>query len=241
MRTVLLYLLIALTNLIGGGALLAWLVFLYSGSFGLFDLAVSESSKLALDVALSLLFFLQHSLMVRGWFRERLGRLVPTHYHGALFTIVSGALLLAVVLFWQESAHSIVDIQGPARLLVRALFVAAFLGFVWGNRSLGAFDMFGVEPIKEKLGRARPLNTDLTIRGPYRWVRHPLYTLSLTMIWCCPEVTADRLIHNVIWTVWIFIGAVFEGRDLARRFGDDYRRYQQTVPMLIPRSLRPLV
>lgn len=241
MRTILLYLLIALTNIIGGGALLAWLVFLYSGPFGLFDLAASEFSRLAIDVALSLLFFLQHSLMVRGWYRRRLARVVPTSYHGALFTIISGAFLLVVVLFWQQSVHSIVDIQGPARLLVRALFVAAFFSFVWGVRTLGAFDMFGVEPIKEKLGRARPLNTDLTIRGPYRWVRHPLYTLSLTMIWSCPDITADRLIHNVIWTAWIFTGALFEGRDLVRQFGDDYRRYQQRVPMLIPRSIRPLV
>jgi protein-S-isoprenylcysteine O-methyltransferase Ste14 len=54
------------------------------------------------------------------------------------------------------------------------------------------------------------------------------------MIWACPAVTTDRLMFNLLWSLWIVMGAQFEERDLISRFGGDYRRYQQCVPMLIP-------
>jgi hypothetical protein len=54
-------------------------------------------------------------------------------------------------------------------------------------------------------------------------------------------ITVDRLLHNTLWTLWIVIGATLEERDLVDCFGQSYRSYQQTVPMLVPNSLRPLM
>jgi len=80
-----------------------------------------------------------------------------------------------------------------------------------------------------------------TVRGPYRWVRHPLYLFCLLMIWAYPHMTMDRVLFNVLFTVWIVVGTVLEERDLVVAFGDSYREYQRKVPMLLPRSLRPMV
>jgi protein-S-isoprenylcysteine O-methyltransferase Ste14 len=44
----------------------------------------------------------------------------------------------------------------------------------------------------------------------------------------------DRLLFNVLWTVWMVAGTRWEEKDLAGEFGDDYRSYQRTVPMLLP-------
>ena len=74
----------------------------------------------------------------------------------------------------------------------------------------------------------------LAIRGPYRWVRHPLYSLFLVLLWVCPDITADRLLLNTLFTAWIVLGTVLEERDLARDLGDPYRAYQRQVPMLVP-------
>jgi protein-S-isoprenylcysteine O-methyltransferase Ste14 len=38
-------------------------------------------------------------------------------------------------------------------------------------------------------------------------------------------------------TIYILIGLYFEERDLVRHFGDAYREYQRTTPMLIPLPL----
>jgi protein-S-isoprenylcysteine O-methyltransferase Ste14 len=73
-----------------------------------------------------------------------------------------------------------------------------------------------------------------TVRGPYRWVRHPLYFFCLLMIWSCPDLSLDRLLHNVLWTAWIVVGSVLEERDLVASFGEEYSNYKREVPMLIP-------
>jgi protein-S-isoprenylcysteine O-methyltransferase Ste14 len=61
----------------------------------------------------------------------------------------------------------------------------------------------------------------------------------ILMIWSCPNLTIDRLLFNVLWTLWIVIGSIFEERDLIAEFGDTYREYQKQVPMLIPRWIWP--
>ncbi len=72
------------------------------------------------------------------------------------------------------------------------------------------------------------------MKGPYLWVRHPLYFFSLVMIWANPHFSYDRLLFNIMWTVWIIIGTMLEERDLVADFGDGYRDYQKRVPMLMP-------
>ena len=72
------------------------------------------------------------------------------------------------------------------------------------------------------------------VRGPYRWVRHPLYSGILVLLWTNPDITTDRFLFNVLWSAWI-VGATFlEERDLLREFGAQYRAYQKYVPMLLP-------
>ena len=99
-----------------------------------------------------------------------------------------------------------------------------------------------VTPALGAIGNRKPAGAaPLIVRGPYRWVRHPLYLVSLIIIWFGPIFTADRLLHNLLWSLWIVIGATLEEKDLVDCFGDAYRDYQQTVPMLIPKSVQPLV
>jgi protein-S-isoprenylcysteine O-methyltransferase Ste14 len=43
----------------------------------------------------------------------------------------------------------------------------------------------------------------------------------------------DRLLFNLLWTVWMVIGSYLEKIDLVAEFGDAYQEYQEKVPMLI--------
>ncbi|MCE5274564.1 MAG: hypothetical protein LLG43_05445 [Deltaproteobacteria bacterium] len=56
----------------------------------------------------------------------------------------------------------------------------------------------------------------------------------LVMIRSCPDLTADRLLFDVLWSAWIFGATRLEEHDLVRDFGNQYREYQARVPMLIP-------
>jgi protein-S-isoprenylcysteine O-methyltransferase Ste14 len=124
--------------------------------------------------------------------------------------------------------------------MARAVYLFGMAGFVWGVRSLRSFDAFGAGTIRAHLKGKPPRPTRFVVRGPYRWVRHPLYLFSLMLIWSSPDVTTDRLLFNALFTVWIFAGSRLEERDLVAELGDAYRRYQREVPMLIPWRLRPV-
>jgi protein-S-isoprenylcysteine O-methyltransferase Ste14 len=45
---------------------------------------------------------------------------------------------------------------------------------------------------------------------------------------------SGHLLFAVMWTAWIYIGALLEERDLIAEFGDRYRQYRRQVPILIP-------
>jgi len=219
----------------GYGSLLAMLVFLYFAPPTIVDLGLDNSSVLAFDSILSLAFFVQHSGMVRKRFRRFVSTWLSARYDRAFYTIVSGTVLLAVLVLWQKSRYIVITVDGPARWLMRAGFISTVLLFYWGTRSLHDFDTLGLRPIARYLrGRAAPAPVPFTVSGPYRWVRHPLYLFTIIMIWTCPDVSADRLLFNVLWTIWILFGIVLEERDLVAEFGEPYRVYQRRVPMLVP-------
>lgn len=57
------------------------------------------------------------------------------------------------------------------------------------------------------------------------------------MIWAHPDVTVDRLIFAILWTMWVVLGTILEERDLANEIGDEYLDYKSKVPMLIPYNI----
>ncbi|MGE5344880.1 MAG: methyltransferase family protein [Acidithiobacillales bacterium] len=186
------------------------------------------------DAALSFAFFIQHSGMVRRPFRERLARTIPPRYHGAVYSIASGAVLTLVVLLWQRSEIRYFELRGFPLFVSRALSAFAGAVFVWSALALKNFDPLGLGPIRAHLRGRTYRPPGFVVRGPYRWVRHPLYSCVIVLIWSSPELTADRFLFDLLWTAWISVGAVLEERDLVAEFGDSYRDYRRRVPMLVP-------
>ncbi len=224
-----------LTGVLGAGSLVLFGVFLLSGAFGLVKLGLGDRNALLLDAALSLVFFLQHSMMVRRSFRARLGRVLPDNTHGVVYTLASAVALLLLVGLWQRTTASIYAAAGATWVLIAAVLALCFAGVLWGIRSLREFDAFGIQAF---LSRARPDEAPppkLAIAGPYRFIRHPFYAFGIVAFWAAPELSLDRLLLNCAFTGWIVLGAVLEERDLVSVFGEEYRRYQRTVPMFLPR------
>lgn len=225
---------LSIAAFIGIASFMSFLFFLYAGSSNWVTLDLSEAGILGFNSLLCLAFFLQHSGMIRRSFRRRLAGLIPPHFQGATYTVASGLVLLVFVAFWQGSDTILFEARGLWKALMRALFFLSILGTCWGIWALRSIDMFGLDPILKHV-RSRPAPTiPFTVRGPYRWVRHPLYLFMIVLFWCGPIMTTDRLLFNALWTIWIVVGTVLEERDLADDFGEAYRDYQSKVPMLIP-------
>ncbi|HEY0409015.1 MAG TPA: isoprenylcysteine carboxylmethyltransferase family protein [Candidatus Dormibacteraeota bacterium] len=83
-------------------------------------------------------------------------------------------------------------------------------------------------------GSGLPLRTD----GPYRVTRHPIYTGMLGML------VGTALLGGVgRWAVVLAVGVVYaavkiraEERLLGAEFPEDYPRYRERVPQLVPAS-----
>lgn len=234
--------LVAAAVIFGGGGMLAWLAFLLMGPLALLNFELGPVGRLLVDLCLCLLFFMQHSIMVRRRFRLWLTRGVHADLHGALYASASGVCLLLLTGLWQPVGAPLWTPGASVRWILTGIFLAAGIAAWWGARALGDFDALGIRPAMRVSPRA-PVGATVpfTVRGPYRWVRHPLYLFSLIIIWSGPVFTVDRLMHNALWTIWIAIGAALEERDLLACFGDGYRSYRRRVPMLLPRSVKPLV
>jgi protein-S-isoprenylcysteine O-methyltransferase Ste14 len=228
------HLVLILSAAIGISALIAFTLFLFTGPWKILVLYMDTRAVLAFDLCLSMAFFAQHSGMIRQSFQAWFGRIAPEYFHGATFSIASGICLYCVIVFWQTSELTLVTASGTLRTGMRAMFLAALGGIIWSNLVLHSFDIFGLRAIRCQLrGMAQPAAA-FTERGPYRWVRHPQYFCILVMIWSQPDLTADRLLFNVLWSTWITVGTILEERDLTATIGQQYQEYQSRVPMLIP-------
>lgn len=226
------YAMMALAVVLGVGSVA---LFAAMGPLTFVRMGWPESKVLVWDAALSLAFFLQHSGMVRRPIRARLAPFIAPRHQGAVYAIASGVALTLVVLLWRRSETHLLVLQGAPLWIARACAVLAVAVFVRSAYVLGPlFDPLGLVPIKAHLRGRVNYPSAFVVRGPYRWVRHPLYSSILALIWCNPDVTADRLLFNVLWTAWICAATVLEEADLVTDFGDAYRDYQRKIPMLVP-------
>lgn len=228
------YILIYSAIFFGWSSLAAFAAFLFFGALSVVNFGMNDETTILFDTVLSLLFFTQHSILVRKSFRLWITGFMPGEYYRAFYAITSGIVLLVTIIFWQKTAYSLPAVTGLFRWVFHLLFLLSVAGFIWGSRSLKPFDSLGIRSVLNHLRGRVPRKTPFSVRGAYRWVRHPLYLFALLMIWSSPDLTADRLLFNFLWTAWIVFGAVFEERDLLEEFGDEYREYQKKVPMLIP-------
>jgi protein-S-isoprenylcysteine O-methyltransferase Ste14 len=210
------------------------LILLGAGLGGYLDLHLSASTALGWDAALSLLFFAQHSGMVRRPVKAWMARWLPSRDLGALYALASGAVLAAVVILWQR-VGVFRPLHGPLHWAGLAIASVAMVLFVWGLASLRSVDFFGARPIlARRRGVAEPPAAQLVVRGPYRWVRHPLYLATLLLIWSPMVFSADRLLFDLLWSCWIVIGTYLEELDLRVELGEPYAAYCRRVPMLLP-------
>jgi len=80
----------------------------------------------------------------------------------------------------------------------------------------------------------------LVTHGPYRWVRHPLYTVGTAAFLAQGLMAANAfiLVMNVLAFIMLMIRLPLEEARLIEAFGDAYRHYQQRTGALLPRWTR---
>ena len=114
---------------------------------------------------------------------------------------------------WRASAGLILFAAG----LGLAIWARVHLGRNWGG------------PMTQKD------DPHLVTSGPYRWVRHPIYTGLLTAgAGTALALDWTWLLAVVLATVYFVYAATVEDRHLNQQFPDAYPRYMHSTRMLIP-------
>jgi protein-S-isoprenylcysteine O-methyltransferase Ste14 len=190
----------------------------------------------AIDLALLLLFALQHSVMARPAFKARWTRLVPQPIERSTYMLASCLVLVVLMWLWQPINVVVWNITNPVgRWLMLALFVAGWLLVPLVSLAISHFDLFGVRQVWLHL-MGRPY-TPLAFRTPlpYNLVRHPLYIGWAIAFWATPTMTLGHLLFAGTMTGYMGLAALIEERDLVNYFGPQYEDYRHKVPMFVPR------
>lgn len=126
----------------------------------------------------------------------------------------------------------IYQLSGPLLIVGFAGQALAALALVVGLVQTNLTEFLGLRQILSATERSE---SELVVKGLYRWVRHPLYSAGLLFIWLTPIMTTSVFALNLGLTIYIYIGSIFEERRLLREFGKVYAQYQRDVPRLVPR------
>jgi protein-S-isoprenylcysteine O-methyltransferase Ste14 len=219
-------------------AVYAWLAG-FVGNFGVpksIDSAPSNTMLAAgIDIALVVLFGLQHSIMSRPWFKAYWTRLVPQPVERSTYLLFSFGTLAVMMWLWQGLDVVIWDVKDPlARGVLWGLFAAGWLGVPLVTLMISHFDLFGMRQVWLYM-RGQEYKS-LPFRTPYLYarVRHPLYVAWAIAFWATPTMTLGHVIFAATMTLYMGIATIFEERDLMVHFGEMYRDYRRRVPMFIP-------
>lgn len=183
--------------------------------------------------AAATVYGLVHSLMASIGFKDLLYTLIgkpAKRYYRLFYSIFSVVTLLPVLalaaLIPDQTLYIIPQPWATLTVIVQA---AAVLLMSYSLLQTGAFQFIG---LSQALGLGN--KEELNIRGLYRYIRHPLYTFSLVILWLTPTMSRNMLILYAAFTVYFIIGALVEERKLERTFGEEYRKYKSRTPFLIP-------
>jgi protein-S-isoprenylcysteine O-methyltransferase Ste14 len=195
----------------------------------------SVVAAIGINLALVLVFALQHSVMARPAFKRLWTRAVPATIERSTYVLVSCVVTWLLMWQWRPLDAVIWETSGVARTLLWALFAAGWLMVPGVTLMIDHFDLFGTRQVWLYL-RRRPY-TSLPFRAKmfYRYVRHPLYVGWALAFWATPTMTAGHLLFAGSMSLYMGLAALVEERDLVAHFGHVYERYRRTVPMFVPR------
>lgn len=228
-------LLIAVTWVLGHLTPLAWLWLIWPRLGPTPTVHSGGDHAIAIDLAVALLFPLQHSVWTQARVKRRLTAWLGPWLERPAYVIASGLALGVTVLLWAPSGIVVWRLGDGALWPMRILFVATVVLQTRDAVVLGAARLGGTAHLKAWVRREPPPGPRFATGGLYRWVRHPTAALQITQLWLTPTLHADRLVMASIWTGWILLATLLEDRRLDDVFGEEYTAYRRRAGFLWPR------
>jgi protein-S-isoprenylcysteine O-methyltransferase Ste14 len=191
-----------------------------------------------------LVWGLLHSLLashkIKKEFHRRFGEHLVRFYRLA-YNLFSGLSFLPVLGIAAVIPDRILySVTLPWAVLMILGEILAIIVILMGLRKTDIWEFLGLRRVLDRAsieypnGPVETVNGDLVTSGVYRFVRHPLYSAGIALIWLLPLMTINVLAINIGLTIYVVIGAYLEERKLRQEFGNQYTDYAAVTPMFIP-------
>ena len=192
------------------------------------------SNPLLVNLSLIALFGFQHSVMARPGFKKILNQMIPAGLERSSYVLMTAVVTLLLVQHWQPMAGSVWAVENHAgRLALTSLYYVGWMITFLATYLINHFHLFGLQ---QSFHPNDPDAGAKTFVTPffYKLVRHPIQSGIFIAMLATPDMTMGRAVLASGMIVYIFIGLMFEERDLIAEFGDTYRDYKKRVPALLP-------
>lgn len=131
------------------------------------------------------------------------------------------------------------DLRYPYDFIILFFQLQMVLGILWTFRYFNLKEFLGINQILRAYGGdfnvySLDEESELIIRGPYLWCRHPLYFFTLMFLLLRPYMFLDYLISLLCIGVYFYVGAVWEEKRMLEKFDSHYREYMAHVPRIFP-------
>lgn len=191
---------------------------------------------LLINIALLGLFAIQHSGMARPAFKEWWTNIVPRPVERSTYVLLASLTLILIFWQWRPLPAVVWNVELEwGRWFLWSLYGLGWLMVFVSAQLIDSGHLFGLTQVKAYLRDEETPAPEFQTPGFYRYVRHPLMVGFLIAFWVTPRMTVGHLLFTLATTGYILVALQLEERDLVRQFGDQYRRYRERIPMLIPR------
>ncbi|MCS3904085.1 protein-S-isoprenylcysteine O-methyltransferase Ste14 [Methylohalomonas lacus] len=201
------------------------------------DSHASDSLAFALVVntLLVLAFAVQHTIMARPGFKQKLTTWLPAPLERSTYVLVASLFLILLFWGWQGLPRTIWSVEAPlGQGLIYALFAAGWLIVLLSTFLINHFDLFGLRQVFLFATNRSYTSPEFRQTLLYNWVRHPLMSGFVLAFWATPTMSLGHLQFAILMTLYILIGIRIEERDLIAKHGSTYLQYRDEVPALCP-------
>lgn len=179
-----------------------------------------------------------HSFLISTRFTNLMTRLLKDYYafYRLFYVLISLILIIPIINYTSQLDDTVIIVYEPPFSVIRYILISgSLLMFFWAF--FFDYDSLSFWGIRQILNFRKVKRTSasggIKRSGLLGIIRHPMYLALIIYLWCQTFRVVD-IVTNTLLTVYVIIGTILEEKKLVLEFGEEYLRYQQEVPMLIP-------
>ncbi len=192
-------------------------------------------------VSFFLLFGISHSILASNNLKEKLVQVIGDKiaFYRLFYNLSSIIFLIVFYELAPKPDVIIYNLNAPYDLIIYGFQILSIIGFFWASRGIGIKEFLGITQIYRYIDKVYDVNeldekSFLKLDGAYKYSRHPIYLFSILFLALRPTMDLFYLVMFISFTLYFYIGSIYEEKKLVSKYGVEYMEYQKRVPRIFP-------